>query len=237
MEINRLFFLELERNSLRSYKTAVAISTFFILGFIYLIVAIPQIDPEDSDAVLFGSYNFVIGLTLVVMMGIFSVISATMSSKLIVDEYQGKKAILLFSYPISRKKLMETKILLVFLFTLGSMLISGVTVIAVFLTTESFVPISNDIVSLELVLTSIIYLVCCALIAAFCGIVSCWIGFRKQSVIATVIAGCIIMVIICQIVAMTFFSGVAMLLLLGGTGMITFLAVESMLSQVGKIEI
>lgn len=237
MKINRLFSLELERNSLRPYQTAVTVSTFFILGFIYLMAAIPQIDPGDSDAELFGSYNFVIGLTLVVMMGIFSVISATMSSKFIVDEYRGKKAILLFSYPINRKKIMETKILLVFLFTVGSMLISGAIVLAVFMITESFVPISKDIVSLGLILTSIIYLVCYALIAAFCGIVSSWIGFRKQSVIATIVASCIIMVTMCQITAMTFFSGVAMILLLVGMGIITFLAVKSMLSQAGKMEI
>ena len=34
--------------------------------------AIPKIDPGDSDAELFSSYNFVIGLTLVVMMGIIT---------------------------------------------------------------------------------------------------------------------------------------------------------------------
>ena len=95
----------------------------------------------------------------------------------------------------------------------------------------------NDIASLGLMLTSIIYLVCYALIAAFCGIASSWIGFRKQSVIATIVASCIIMVTMCQIVAMTFFSGVAMILLLAGMGIITFLAVESMLSQARKMEI
>ena len=199
--------------------------------------AIPKIDPGDRESELFRSYNFVIGLTLVVMMGIFSVISATMSSKFIVDEYRGKKAILLFSYPISRKKIMETKILLVFLFTFGSMLISGAIVLAVFMITESLVPIGNDIASLGLMLTSIIYLVCYALIAAFCGISSSWIGFIKHYVIATIVAYCIIMVTMCQIVAMTFFSGVAMILLLAGRGIITFLAVESMLSQARKMEI
>lgn len=237
MKMNRLFSLELERNSLRPYQVASVVSAFFILGFIYLIAAIPRIDPGDSDAELFCSYDFVIGLTLVVMMGIFSVISATMSSKFIVDEYRGKGVILLFSYPISRKKIMQTKVLLVFLFTGGSMLISGAIVLAVFMITESFVPISKDIVSLGLVLTSIIYLVCYALMAAFCGVVSGWIGFRKQSIIVTIVAACIIMVIMCQIAAMTFFSGAAMILLLVGMGMITFFAVRSMLSQVEKMEL
>lgn len=237
MKINKIFSLELERNSLRPYKIAALISIFFLLGFIYLMAAIPKIDPGDSDAELFASYYFVIGLTLVVMMGIFSVISATMSSKIIVDEYCGKKAILLFSYPISRKKIMETKLLLVFLFTFISMLISGIVILTVFWVTESFIPVSKDIVSLELILTSVMYLVCYAMISAFCGIVSSWIGFRKQSVIATIVASCIIMVMMCQIAAMTFFAGVAMILLLTVMGIVTFGAINSMLSQVDKMEI
>ena len=120
---------------------------------------------------------------------------------------EGKKVnFTIFHIPISRKKVNgKSKILLVFLFTFGSMLISGAIVLAVFMITESLVPIGNDIASLGLMLTSIIYLVCYALIAAFCGIASSWIGFRKQSVIATIVASCIIMVTMCQIVAMTFF--------------------------------
>lgn len=104
MKINRLFSLELERNSLRPYQIAVEVGTVFILGFIYLMAAIPKIDPGDSDAELFSSYNFVIGLTLVVMMGIFSVISATMSSKFIVDEYRGKKQFYYFHIQSVEKK-------------------------------------------------------------------------------------------------------------------------------------
>ncbi len=237
MKTKRLFSLELERNSLQPYQIAVVVSNFFILGSIYLMATIPKIDPADSDAELFGSYNFVIGLTFVVMMGIFSMISATMSSKFIVDEYRGKKAILLFSYPISRKNVMKTKMLLVFLFTFVSMLISGTAILMVFMITESFVPISKDSISLRLILTSIIYLIGYALIASFCGIVSSWIGFKKKSVIATIVASCIIMVIMCQIAAMTFFAGAAMLLLLTGMGIVTFFAVKNMLDQVQKMEI
>lgn len=75
------------------------------------------------------------------------------------------------------------------------------------------------------------------MIASFCGIVSSWIGFKKKSVIATIVASCIIMVIMCQIAAMTFFAGAAMLLLLTGMGIVTFFAVKNMLDQVQKMEI
>lgn len=237
MKTGKLFSLEVKRNSLRPYQIAVAISTFFMLGFIYLMAAIPRIDPEDSDVELFSSYSFIIGLTLVVIMGIFSVISATMASKFIVNEYCGKKAILLFSYPISRRKIMGTKILLVFLFTFVSMLISGAAIIVVFMITESLFPISKDSASLGLILTSVIYLFCYALIAAFCGIVSSWFGFRQQSVIATIVASCIIVIAVCQIAAMTFFNEVVMILLLAGMGIVTFLSIKSMLNRAEKMEI
>lgn len=237
MKTGRLVSLEVERNSVRPYQIAVAISTFIMLGFIYLMAAIPRMDSEGGDVELFSSYNFIIGLTLVVIMGIFSVISATMASKFIVDEYCGRKAMLLFSYPISRRKIMGTKILLVFLFTFVSMLISGAAIITLFMITESLFPISKDSVSLGLILTSIIYLFCYALIAAFCGIVSSWFGFRQQSVIATIVASCIIVIAVCQIAAMTFFNGVVMILLLAGMGVVTFLSVKNMLNRAERMEI
>ena len=74
---------------------------------------------------------------------------------------------------------METKILLVFLFTFGSMLISGAIVLAVFMITESLVPIGNDIASLGLMLTSIIYLVCYALLLHF--VVLLRVGLGSES--------------------------------------------------------
>lgn len=237
MKTNNLFSLELKRNSLRSYQIAAVVSTIFIFGFIYLMAAIPKIEPGDSDAELFTSYNFVIGLTFVVMMGIFSVISATMASRFIVEEYIGKKAILLLSYPISREKILKTKILLVFIFSFISMFIGGIVVFLIFMISESVVPISNDNITIELILINIIHLAGYAMNASCCGIVSGWIGLRKQSVIMTVVASVIIMVIMCQITAMTFFSGLVMIFLILGMAFITLLAVRDMSSYVEKLEI
>ena len=104
MKINRLFSLELERNSLRPYQIAVEVGTVFILGFIYLMAAIPKIDPGDSDAELFSSYNFVIGLTLVVMMGIFSVSRQRCHQSLLWMSIEGKKQFYYFHIQSVEKK-------------------------------------------------------------------------------------------------------------------------------------
>lgn len=237
MKMNRLLFLEIERNSLRPYYIAVLISNFCMLGFIYLMAAIPKIDPYDSDTELFNSYSFIIGLTMVVMMGIFIIMSATVASKVIVDEYRNKKAMLLFLYPISRKKIMGAKMIVVFIFTFLLMMFSGICTFTIFIITESIYPICIDAITIELVTRSIIDLISYAIIASCCGIISGWIGFRKKSPIGTVIAACIIMIIVCQMSAMTFFSKDTMILLLVTLGAISISAAVSLKNQAEQMEL
>ncbi len=236
--MSELIKLELKRNSLKPYYFAAIASAIVMLGFIYLMAAIPGMDPGDSDAELFGSYKFIIGLTMAVMMGIFSIMSAVMAARFVVDEYSGKKAILLFSYPISRERILTAKILLVSLYTFFSMLIGGTAISGVFMVTERFFPLcSTDTVNIGIVLWSVGNIVFCGLISAFCGVLSLWIGFIKKSVIVTIVASCIIMVVICQIVTMSLFSNRLMILILFIAAFFTIAAVNSLRNQVRKMEI
>lgn len=212
--MNKLIKLELKKNSLKPYRLATLIISILILGFIYLMAAIPKIEPNDSDAELFSSYDFVIGLTMVVLMGIFSVMSAVISSKFVVDEYIGKKAILLFLYPISREKTLKAKIYLVFTYTFFSMFISGLAVLSAFLITESLIDINPDVISMFIIVKSILSLICYSLISACCGIISLWFGMVRKSVTVPIVASCIISVLVCQIVAMSFFSEFFLILIL-----------------------
>lgn len=236
--MKKLIKLELKRNSLMPYHLCTIISTIIMLGFIYLMVAIPKMEPGDSDAELFSSYNFIIGLTQVVSMGIFSIMSAVMASKFVVEEYSGKKAILLFSYPISRDKILNVKILLVFLYTFLAMSISGEIILLVFMFTESLFPLcSGDVISVGLIIKSVLSLISYALISASCGVISLWFGFVKKSVITTIVTSCIIMVLICQIVAMSLFSSILIVFILLLVGLLTLLAVYNLWSRVRKMEI
>lgn len=130
--MNKLIKFELKRNSLKTYHIAVVIITVVILSFLYLLAAIPQIDAADSDTEMFMSYDFIIGLGNIISMAIFSIMSSVMASKFIVDEYTGKKAILLFSYPVDRKKILDAKIIMVFSYTAISMLVCNGIAITVF---------------------------------------------------------------------------------------------------------
>ena len=112
--MRNLIALELKRNRLRPYHIATLICGVTMLGFQYLMAAIPYMDPTEPDAELFSQYPFLMGITCLVCMAIFLILSAVMASRFVVEEYSGKRAILLLSYPISRKKVLCAKLMLVF---------------------------------------------------------------------------------------------------------------------------
>ena len=53
--MKKLIRLELQKNNWKPYWITTSITTLVMLGFIYLIVLIPYLEPRDDDAVLFGT--------------------------------------------------------------------------------------------------------------------------------------------------------------------------------------
>lgn len=199
--MRNLIILELKRNRLRSYHIAVLICGITMLGFQYLMAAIPYMDPTEPDAELFSQYPFLMGITCLVCMAIFSILSAVMVSRFVVEEYSGKRAILLLSYPISRKKVLCAKLMLVFAYTAGGMLLCGAVVQAVFFLTESLFPICSDHLTIKVVLQSLGFLFCCSVLAGLIGVIALWFGFPKKSVSVTIVAAVILATLLCQVIS------------------------------------
>ena len=87
--MRNLIALELKRNRLRPYHIATLICGVTMLGFQYLMAAIPYMDPTEPDAELFSQYPFLMGITCLVCMAMFSILSAVMASRFVVEEYSG----------------------------------------------------------------------------------------------------------------------------------------------------
>lgn len=235
--MNKLISLELKRNSLRSYHVAVLISAVSLLALLYLLAAIPKLDPTEADIDMFTSYNSLVGLTNIILMVVFTILSAVMSAKFIVEEYAGKKALLLFSYPIERRKILGSKIGMVFLYTVISMILCGTVVFAVFFLTETFFPLCADVLNIKTIVYSFLSLVCYSLLAGVWGIIALWFGFGKQSITVTIVAAVIIATVTCQIMAMTlnYFVGAIAFLIVGAIAAVIVL--KSLIGKVNKMEV
>ncbi|NLZ46857.1 MAG: ABC transporter permease [Clostridiales bacterium] len=235
--MKKLISLELKRNSLKPYYIAVGIIMISMLGFLYLIAAMPKIDPSEADLEIFSSYGSIIMINNIIGSAIFSILSAVMASKFIIEEYSGKKAILLFSYPISRTKILDAKILMIFSYTVLSMLVSGGIILLIFFTTESLFPLCSGTLTFGVILNSFISLFFYALIAGLLGVISLWFGFVKKSVAVTIVSSCIISSIISQISAMSLTFNYFTIIVL----IIAFIAVIPILGnlhkQVKKMEV
>lgn len=235
--MNKLTRLELKRNSLKPYYIAVSIITIVILSFLYLLAAIPRTDATDTDAEMFMSYDFIVGLDNIVSMAVFSIMSAAMASKFIVEEYAGKRAIMLFSYPVDRKKIIDTKIITVFSYTVISMLLCNGISLTIFFVTESLFPLCQDTIDTGLILNCIASILCYSLSAGLLGIISLWFGFRKKSTIVTIISACIIASVLCQVIAMTLFTRFVLIIILAVIFLTAMLAWTSLRYQVKNMEV
>lgn len=201
--MGKLIKMELRRNSLKVYFLATVISFIVMLGFIYLIASIPRIDGNSADTELFMSYHFIVGLSCVVCMGIFSITAGVMSSKFIVEEYTGKRGILLLSYPINREKILNAKIFLTFFYITVSMLMCEGMTLGIFFLTETLYPLCPDKIDLNIAAYSCVSLLYNSVMAGFIGMISLWFGFLRKSVSATIVSSCIIVSLICQLIAQT----------------------------------
>lgn len=205
-----LIKLELKRNKLRTYVIASFIIAITMLGFLYLFAYAPMLEPDDKDMAIFSGYNHLILLFSVLNMAVFCVLSAVMYSKFIIEDYSGKHPILLFSYPVSRKKMLISKLSVVSVFTILSMVMSNVIIFLIFGFTEKIFPLVTETFTVSILLQAIETTLLMAVIAAGVGIAATRIGFIKKSVQATIVSSVLIASLLCNIVVNTASSNMAM---------------------------
>ena len=92
-----LIRLELRRTNFRTYVISALIIAVIMLGFLYLFAYAPMLETNDADMKIFSGYENLIPLYGVLNMTVFCVLAAVIYSKIIIEEYSGKRPILLFS--------------------------------------------------------------------------------------------------------------------------------------------
>lgn len=183
-----LMRLELKRNKLRTYQLATAVTFLLVLGFTYLFAYVPQFNPDDADLLLFAGYDNVLSLSILICMAVFCVLSSVMNARFVIDDYAGKRAILLFSYPVSRKQVLMSKVLVVFLFNFAAMVICSFAALGIFSLTEQFAPMVSDTLTVATLLGAAKNILVMAVIAPALGVVAAGIGFIQKSVPTTIVS-------------------------------------------------
>lgn len=174
---------ELRRNNIRIYILAAIISCVGLTAFIYFISYAAQYD----NKVEFQNYTNIIRFVLIMSLLVFSMLSATMYSRFIIDEYNGAKLALLFSYPVNRKRILVSKLLVISIFTIISMTATITVALTLFCITEYISPILHDTFSFSLFMTTVQSMGMCIVGSVTIGVISMRVGFVKKSTPTTLI--------------------------------------------------
>lgn len=160
-----------------------------------------------------------------------------MYSRFVINEYSGKRAILLFSYPVSPKKIMFTKLLIVSLFTFLAYILSSILVYTIFFMGEIFIHIIPDTLTISKLIIIVKTTVIMSLFSLGTGIIAMRIGFSKKSVPVTIVSAFTLSVIpsniISNAIGITWFPFVFMIISVI-VGMAVFV---NLVNIVNKIEV
>lgn len=184
----KLIKLELKRNKINTYVTASIIACIIMIAFIYFVAYVAQVENEKD----FQNYTNIFCFTEIIGLFIFSILSSVMYVRLIINEYSANRIALLFSYPVSRKKILLAKLLVVFLFTAIAMFICTLIPLSIFCVSEYVSPIVADTFSARLLVSTFQTVIISVLAADCIGLISMRIGFIKKSVPITLITSFIL---------------------------------------------
>lgn len=233
----KLIKMELKRNNTRTYVVSGAILCIVLLGLIYFIAFAAQLEDSSAREIVFRRYTNIFRLTGMISLVFFSTMSAIMYSQLIIGEYTGKQAALLFSYPVSRSKILLAKLLLVFLFTSISMLICTTIPYIIFSITELLSPIVvQDVMTMELVTDALKTSGISVLALGGIGIMSLRIGFIRKSVPTTLISAILLSAVYGNIAINA--NSILSSVLISGIGLIVAVVLVLQLSnKVNRMEV
>ncbi|WP_244280815.1 ABC transporter permease [Paenibacillus jilunlii] len=181
----KLIQLEIRKNKLTGMLKGVAIAVLMIFGFMLLLT---YVDAEGGNGGgEFNTYTEMLEGLYILVKVTFVVFASVVLSKLVIDEYKNNTITLLFMYPISRKKLLGAKIIIVFLFTLLSVFISDILISALLIGINSFTHVIPGQLELTAIPGEVARIGADAIYAAGIGLIPLYIGMRKKSVPATIV--------------------------------------------------
>lgn len=187
-----LMKLELKKLKMGWYVKGAIIANILILSSLFIIGYIEKIEGN----IIFLNYEEVFIIIGAFVRATFIIFAAVLIAKLVIEEFKNKTITVLFTYPISRKKLIGVKLFIVGFVTFMTIIISNLFVLGSFIALNSYFEIIPGTPSLEIVVQQIIPVITFAFAAAGTSLISLYFGMRKYSVPATIISSIVIVLLI-----------------------------------------
>jgi len=190
-----LIKLELKKGRLSGYVWGALIAYAAIAGFLLLMYFAEGSNPPDPA---FLNQADMLQAIIIMVQATFIIYASALLSKLIIGEFKDKTMTLLFTYPVSRKQVIFSKLAIVFVWCFVNVIIANLLVDALMLTVDRHAGyLSGPVTSGELRRHGLNVLMQ-AVGAAGMSLLPLVIGLRRKSVAATVASSIFIVMIVCS---------------------------------------
>lgn len=183
-----LIRLEIRKNKMMGYIKGILIANLAIIGLMTLIYFA---DAEEMDF-LFTTYDAFFSMIETFVRVTFVIFSSAVMSRLIIDEYKGKTIQLMFMYPISRKRMLTSKLILVVLFAVVTTFLSILFMDGLVILLDRLYNIVEEPLTSAILIQYVVKGLVTAVSAGGISLIPLYFGMKKHSTPATIISAVII---------------------------------------------
>ncbi|EJR68090.1 hypothetical protein IIO_00409 [Bacillus cereus VD115] len=184
----RLMKLELKKFKIGWYVRGAIIANIAILALMIFVSIVAQVegDPEIRDP------QMILLTASTVVRATFIIFGSVLIARLIIGEYKNKTILLMFSYPINRKKMMASKLAITAILTFITVIVSNILVVGIFFGIDSYFSILSNSFTIGQLMQEGIKLVPLAIATAGMSLIPLYFGMRKRSVPTTIVSSLIV---------------------------------------------
>ena len=184
----QLIELEIKKYKLKKYIKGVIIAIICVMAFLTMSFIDSKINtPQDLD-----KYKSVIWMINVLITDVSLIFSSTIIAKIIIGEYRNKTILVMFSYPISRKKIMLSKLIIVAVFAMAVILIGNTLCILYTVILDSIVDVVAGSFSFNYISAASLSFLGFTVMGGILSLIPFYVGMRKKSAPSTVVTAVII---------------------------------------------
>lgn len=190
----QLMKLEMKKCKLGWYVKGAIIANIVMVALLFFVGYVSQI---EGDLELRNPQMMLLMASTMVR-GTFIVFAGVLIAKLVIEEYKNRTILLMFSYPINRKKIIASKLLITAMLTFITVVLSNIFVVSVFFTLNSYMLVIPNTIATDALIQEYIKVVPFAIAAAGTSLIPLYFGMRKYSVPTTILSSLVVVAIACQ---------------------------------------
>lgn len=225
----KLIELEIKKFKLLNYWKGVFIANLGFIAFLCMIYIL-----EKNDGVIpFEDFEMAANIISSTVRATFTIFASVIIVKLVIDEFKNKSIDIMFTYPISRKKIMTAKLIIVVAFTFINVLLSTLLVEGLFYLAEELFDILPRQIEINEIYRNILITFVNSLATAGMSLIPLLFGMIKKSASTTIISSIFIVALTSTTSSnFTLFSIIAIPISLGLTGLlIGYLSIRNIEKQ------